>query len=197
MVNVAGGVSEESLRKEEWHAFGGAAVRSVREEEKHVISDASVSVPRPPMSSQGEEQEGGRRRPCASAAACGATGCGCHCELCDGRHACSRASSASLCPQSLLMLRGGAGDLSSLDCWGSFPLCSAGGAALLARGVLFCINNPHVLSRRRAVAVQLSCFSLHAWLHVAWLICRAMACGPPLGGQSHVFLCVLLRGTRK
>ncbi|RNC32812.1 hypothetical protein TcCL_Unassigned04550 [Trypanosoma cruzi] len=58
MVNLAGGVSEGNPRKEEWHAFGGDAVRSVREEEKHVISDSSVGVPLPPMSPQGEGQEG-------------------------------------------------------------------------------------------------------------------------------------------
>ncbi|RNC53212.1 hypothetical protein TcCL_ESM09489 [Trypanosoma cruzi] len=115
-MNVVGGLSEESLRKEERHAFGGAAVRSAREEEKQVISDMLVSVPRPPMSSQGEGQEGRRRRLCAPAAACGATGCGCRSEGCSGRHACSRASPASLCLPSLQVPRGGAGDPSSLGC---------------------------------------------------------------------------------
>ncbi|RNC48463.1 hypothetical protein TcCL_NonESM01695 [Trypanosoma cruzi] len=57
-MNVAGGVSDGNPRKWEWHAFGGAVVRSVREEEKQVISGISVGVPRPPMSSQGEGQEG-------------------------------------------------------------------------------------------------------------------------------------------
>ncbi|RNC35908.1 hypothetical protein TcCL_Unassigned01191 [Trypanosoma cruzi] len=66
------------------------------------------------MSSQGEGKEGVRRRPCAPTAACGATGCNFHCEECNGRHACSRASSATFCLQSLQVLRGGAGDLSSL-----------------------------------------------------------------------------------
>ncbi|RNC55206.1 hypothetical protein TcCL_ESM07300 [Trypanosoma cruzi] len=83
-----------------------------------MLADTSVtvSVPRPPMSSQGEGQEGGRRRLYASTAACGATGCGCHCEGCDGRHACSRASPASLFLPSLQVPRGGAADLSSLGC---------------------------------------------------------------------------------
>ncbi|RNC54063.1 hypothetical protein TcCL_ESM08530 [Trypanosoma cruzi] len=113
-MNVAGGVSEEGPRKKEWHAFGGAAVRCAREEEKQVISDTSASVPRPPMSSQGEGQEGGRRRPCTSTAACGARGCGCRSEGCDGCHKCRRASSA--CLQSLQVPRGGAGKLSLLGC---------------------------------------------------------------------------------
>ncbi|RNC59344.1 hypothetical protein TcCL_ESM03030, partial [Trypanosoma cruzi] len=43
---------------EERHAFGGAAVRCAREEETQLLSDMPVSVPRPPMSSQGEGQEG-------------------------------------------------------------------------------------------------------------------------------------------
>ncbi|RNC49687.1 hypothetical protein TcCL_NonESM00005 [Trypanosoma cruzi] len=115
-MNVAGGVSEENPRKEERHAFGGAVVRSAREEEAQVLSDMSVSVPRPPMSSQGEGQEGGRRRLCTSTAACGATGCDCYCDGCNGRHACSRASSASFCLPRLQVLRGGADDLSSLCC---------------------------------------------------------------------------------
>ncbi|RNC53322.1 hypothetical protein TcCL_ESM09364 [Trypanosoma cruzi] len=115
-MNVAGGVSEGNPRKKEWHAFGGAAVRCAREEETQLLSDMSVGVPRPPMSSQGGGKEGGRRRLCAPAAACGATGCDCHCEGCDGRHACSRALPASLFLQSLQVLRGGAGNLSSLGC---------------------------------------------------------------------------------
>ncbi|RNC40311.1 hypothetical protein TcCL_NonESM10222 [Trypanosoma cruzi] len=115
-MHVAGGVSEGNPRKEEWHAFGGAAVRSAREEETQVLSDMSVGVPRPPMSSQGEGKAGGRRRLCTSTAACGATGCGCYCEGRNGRHAYSRASPASLCLQSVWVLRGGAGDLSSLGC---------------------------------------------------------------------------------
>ncbi|RNC42793.1 hypothetical protein TcCL_NonESM07536 [Trypanosoma cruzi] len=115
-MHVAGGVSEENLRKEERHEFGGTGVRIAREEETQVISDISVGVPRPPMSSQGVGKEGGRRRLCTPAAACGATGCDCHCEGRNGRNACSRASSASFCLQSLLVLRGGADDLSSLGC---------------------------------------------------------------------------------
>ncbi|PBJ75966.1 trans-sialidase [Trypanosoma cruzi cruzi] len=93
---------------------------------KRVISDASVSVPRPPISSQGEGKEGGGRRQCASTAACGATGCGCHCEEYNGLHACSRASSASLCLQSVYVPRGGADDLSSLGCWGCFSSLLSG-----------------------------------------------------------------------
>ncbi|ESS61048.1 hypothetical protein TCDM_11385 [Trypanosoma cruzi Dm28c] len=76
------------------------------------------------MSSQGEGQEGGRRRLCASTAACGATGCGCYCEGRNRRHACRRASSAPFLLQSLQVLRGGAGELSSLGCWSFFPICS-------------------------------------------------------------------------
>ncbi|RNC54979.1 hypothetical protein TcCL_ESM07540 [Trypanosoma cruzi] len=53
--------------------------------------------------------------------------------------------------------------------------------------MLVCIDAPNGLSRSRAVAVQLSCFSLHTWSPVIRLICRAMACGPPLGGCSLVF----------
>ncbi|RNE98765.1 hypothetical protein TcG_12168 [Trypanosoma cruzi] len=115
-MNAAEGVSDGNPRKEEWHAFGGAAVRCAREEGKQLISDMLVSVPRPPMSSQGEGQAGGRRRLCAPAAACGATGCDCHCEGRNGRNACSRASPASLCLSSLQVPRGGADDLSSLGC---------------------------------------------------------------------------------
>ncbi|RNC45845.1 hypothetical protein TcCL_NonESM04376 [Trypanosoma cruzi] len=59
-MHVAGSVSEGNPRKKEWHAFGGAAVRCARGEEKQVISDMLVGVPRSPMSSQGEGQEGGR-----------------------------------------------------------------------------------------------------------------------------------------
>ncbi|RNC39539.1 hypothetical protein TcCL_NonESM11099 [Trypanosoma cruzi] len=113
-MNVAGGVSEENPRKEERHAFGGAAVRCAREEETQLLSDMSVSVPRPPMRSQGEGQEGVRRRLCAPTAASGARGCGCHYDGCSGRHACRRASPASFCLQSLQVLRGGADDLSLL-----------------------------------------------------------------------------------
>ncbi|RNC36277.1 hypothetical protein TcCL_Unassigned00788 [Trypanosoma cruzi] len=73
-----------------------------------------------------------------------------------------------------------------------FPLCSAGEATLPASGVLFCIDTPNGLSRRRVVAVPLLCPSLHTWPFLICLICRAVACGPPLGGCSHfevIFLC--------
>ncbi|RNC41338.1 hypothetical protein TcCL_NonESM09109 [Trypanosoma cruzi] len=154
-MHVAGGVSEGNPRKEEWHAFGGAAVRSAGEEEKQVISDASVGVPRPPMSSQGGK--GGRETDAVHI----------HCGVwCDRmrlplrrvqRPSCvQQASSASLCLSSLQVPRGGAGDLSSLGCWGSFLLYSAGEATLPAGAVLFCIDTPHVVSRRRVVAVQLA-----------------------------------------
>ncbi|ESS61382.1 hypothetical protein TCDM_11032 [Trypanosoma cruzi Dm28c] len=59
-----------------------------------------------------------------------------------------------------------------------FPLCSAGEATLPAGAVLFCIDAPHVVSRRCVVAVQLTCFSLRAWPFITFLICRAMTCGP-------------------
>ncbi|RNF10658.1 hypothetical protein TcG_09267 [Trypanosoma cruzi] len=65
-----------------------------------------------------------------------------------------------------------------------FPLYSAGEATLPAGAVLFCIDVPKGLSLRRAVAVQLSCSSLHKWPPLICLFCRAIACGPPLGGCS-------------
>ncbi|RNC41263.1 hypothetical protein TcCL_NonESM09181 [Trypanosoma cruzi] len=59
-----------------------------------------------------------------------------------------------------------------------FPLCSAGEATLPAGAVLVCIGAPHGASRRRVVAVQRSCSSLHTWPPLICLFCRAMACGP-------------------
>ncbi|RNF08555.1 hypothetical protein TcG_09883 [Trypanosoma cruzi] len=51
-----------------------------------------------------------------------------------------------------------------------FPLYSAGEATLSAREVLVCIGAPNGVSRRRVVAVQLSCSSLHTWpCRVAYL----------------------------
>ncbi|RNC57995.1 hypothetical protein TcCL_ESM04354 [Trypanosoma cruzi] len=79
--------------------------------------------------------------------------------------------------------------------WGAeavFPFCSAGEATLLARDVLVCIDAPNGVSRRRAVAVQLSYPSLHMWLPVACFVCRTVVCGPPLGGCSLfplIFVC--------
>ncbi|RNC56824.1 hypothetical protein TcCL_ESM05595 [Trypanosoma cruzi] len=83
--------------------------------------------------------------------------------------------------------------------WGAeafFPLCSAGEATLPARDVLVCIDAPNGLSRRRAVAVQLSYRSLHMWLPVACLVCRTVACGPPIGRLPTFSpnFCMLLRG---
>ncbi|RNE96903.1 hypothetical protein TcG_12823, partial [Trypanosoma cruzi] len=62
-----------------------------------------------------------------------------------------------------------------------FFLCSAGEATLLARDMLVCIDASNGLSRSRAVSVQLLCFSLRAWPFLTFIICRAMACGPPTG----------------
>ncbi|RNF04007.1 hypothetical protein TcG_10983 [Trypanosoma cruzi] len=59
-----------------------------------------------------------------------------------------------------------------------FPLCSVGEATLPAGAVLFCIDTPNGASRRRVVAVQLTCFSLRAWPFITFLICRSMDCGP-------------------
>ncbi|EAN88433.1 hypothetical protein TcCL_NonESM12262 [Trypanosoma cruzi] len=161
-----------------------------------MLADTSVGVPRPPMSSQGEGQEGVRRRLCTSTAACGATRCDCHCEGC--ATAAMRAAERHLHLCACRACRCREEVQATSHHWAAeavFPLYPAGEATLLAGDVLFCIDAPNGLSRRRVVAVQLSCSSLHTWLPVAWLICRAIARGPPLGGCSLVFLkfCVLLR----
>ncbi|RNC39212.1 hypothetical protein TcCL_NonESM11468 [Trypanosoma cruzi] len=109
------------------------------------------------MSSQGEGQEGGRRRLCASTAACGATGCNCHCEGCDGRHACSRASSATFCLQSLQVLRGGAGDLSSLGLLRPFFLFAQREKQLFVQAMCW---SAWMLPTGHNVAVPLQCNSL-------------------------------------
>ncbi|ESS60929.1 hypothetical protein TCDM_11521 [Trypanosoma cruzi Dm28c] len=184
-MQVAGGVSEGNPRKEEWHAFGGAAVRCAREEEQ-VISDMLVGVPRPPMSSQGEGQEGDG----------------------DCAHPLRRVvpqDAVAIVKDATAVMRAAERHLHLCVCracrcreevqatshhWAAeavFPLRSAGEATLLARDVLFCIDVPNGVSRRRVVAVQLSCPSLHTWLPVAWLICSVTACSTPLGGCSHVF----------
>ncbi|RNC39723.1 hypothetical protein TcCL_NonESM10887 [Trypanosoma cruzi] len=130
------------------------------------------------MSSQGEGKEGRRRRLCAPTAACGATGYGCHCE---GATAVMRAAERHLQLFACRACRCCEEVQATSRYWAAeavFPLCSAGGATLPSRDVLFCIDTLHGASRRRAVAVQLSRSSLHTWLPVACLICRAIACGP-------------------
>ncbi|RNC58435.1 hypothetical protein TcCL_ESM03898, partial [Trypanosoma cruzi] len=72
-----------------------------------------------------------------------------------------------------------------------FPFCSVGEATLPASDVLVCIDAPNGVSRSRVVAVQLSCSSLHTRLPVAWLICRAMACGPHWEAAHFFFLIYL------
>ncbi|RNE95632.1 hypothetical protein TcG_13320 [Trypanosoma cruzi] len=155
-MNAAEGVSEESLPTKEWHAFGGAAVRCAREEEKQLISDMLMSVPRPPMSSQGE----GRRE-----------GDG------DCAHRLRRVvpqDAVAIVKDATAAMRAAERRLHLFACracrcreevqatshhWAAeavFPLCSAGEATLSARDVLVCIDTPHGASRRRVVAVPLA-----------------------------------------
>ncbi|RNF02354.1 hypothetical protein TcG_11399 [Trypanosoma cruzi] len=129
-------------------------MRCAREEGKRVLSDASVSVPRPPMSSQVEGKEGG--------------GDG------DSAHLLRRVvrqDAVAIVKGTTAVMRAGERHLHLFSCracmcreevqtashhWAAgavFPLCSAGGATLPAGAVLFCIDAPHGASRRRVVAV--------------------------------------------
>ncbi|RNF06124.1 hypothetical protein TcG_10693 [Trypanosoma cruzi] len=183
-MNVAGGVSEGNPRKKEWHAFGGTAVRCAREEGTQVVSDMSVSVPRPPMSSQGDGKAGWRRMLCTSTAACGATGCGCHYDGCNGTQCVQQSVICIFLPAEL-----------------------AGAARRCRRPLVIGLLRPFFLSAQREkqlflhvtcwyasilptgchAAVSLQCSSRvpHCTRSpLSCLFCRAIACGPQLGGCS-------------